>query len=140
MENASKALIIAGAVLVSILIISLGVLIFNSASSNTGGYTDEEIKSYNAKFEKYESTAARGTTVKQLIKDVYQHNISHKDDVSQQVAVTGAGTVTTGDSVGDDGIKKDFSNIQNGKTYKVVCTYDEAGGGLVTGITITLNS
>jgi len=36
MENASKALIIAGAILISILLISVGILIFNS----TRGFTD----------------------------------------------------------------------------------------------------
>ena len=33
MENASKALIIAGAILLSILIIAIGMFIYNSASS-----------------------------------------------------------------------------------------------------------
>jgi len=35
MENASKALIIAGAILISILLISVGILIFNSVSGTT---------------------------------------------------------------------------------------------------------
>ena len=35
MENASKALIIAGAILLAILIIALGVFIFNKAKSAT---------------------------------------------------------------------------------------------------------
>ena len=34
MENASKALIIAGAILISIMIIGLGVAIFSKAKSN----------------------------------------------------------------------------------------------------------
>ena len=36
MENASKALIIAGAILLAILIISLGILIFNQAQDTVG--------------------------------------------------------------------------------------------------------
>lgn len=35
MENASKALIIAGAILISILLISLGIIMFNSSKSTT---------------------------------------------------------------------------------------------------------
>ena len=35
MENASKALIIAGAILLAILIISLGILIFSQAHTST---------------------------------------------------------------------------------------------------------
>ena len=37
MENASKALIIAGAILLSILLISLGIMIFNNASNVANG-------------------------------------------------------------------------------------------------------
>ena len=37
MENASKALIIAGAILISILLISVGILVMNS----TGNVTDQ---------------------------------------------------------------------------------------------------
>ena len=36
MENASKALIIAGAILLSILIISLGIMVFQNAKSTVG--------------------------------------------------------------------------------------------------------
>lgn len=36
MENASKALIIAGAILISILLISLGIIMFNSSKGTTG--------------------------------------------------------------------------------------------------------
>ena len=35
MENASKALIIAGAILISILLISLGIMMFNASKSTT---------------------------------------------------------------------------------------------------------
>ena len=44
MENASKALIIAGAILISILLISVGILIFNS----TRGFTDNASATDNA--------------------------------------------------------------------------------------------
>ena len=35
MENASKALIIAGAILISILLISLGIVMFNASKGTT---------------------------------------------------------------------------------------------------------
>lgn len=35
MENASKALIIAGAILISILLVSLGIIMFNSSKGTT---------------------------------------------------------------------------------------------------------
>ena len=37
MENASKALIIAGAILISILLISVGIMVMNSTDEVTGG-------------------------------------------------------------------------------------------------------
>ena len=45
MENASKALIIAGAILLAILLISLGIYIFSQAQSvvNDSGFTKAEI-------------------------------------------------------------------------------------------------
>jgi len=44
MENASKALIIAGAILISILLISLGIMMFNSSK----GTTDQAASTANA--------------------------------------------------------------------------------------------
>ena len=44
MENASKALIIAGAILISILLITLGIAMFRSSD----GTTDEASKAANA--------------------------------------------------------------------------------------------
>lgn len=44
MENASKALIIAGAILISILLISLGIIMFNASK----GTTDQANRTANA--------------------------------------------------------------------------------------------
>ena len=56
MENASKALIIAGAILLAILLISLGIYIFTGAqdvTKNTGLQT-QEAATLNASILKYE--------------------------------------------------------------------------------------
>ena len=55
MENASKALIIAGAILISILIIALGVFIYNNAANTvkSADMTEYELQAFNSKFEKY---------------------------------------------------------------------------------------
>lgn len=54
MENASKALIMAGGILIAILIISLGVYLFNSASILSSTYSDklsqDELNKLNNKF------------------------------------------------------------------------------------------
>ncbi|MEE0865899.1 MAG: hypothetical protein U0L98_03780, partial [Clostridia bacterium] len=58
MENASKALIIAGAILLAILIISLGILIFSQAQDTVGSVnmSEQEMMAFNNKFTAYEGT------------------------------------------------------------------------------------
>ena len=75
MENASKALIIAGAILLAILLISLGIMIFNQAQDtvNNSGMSQAEITAFNNKFLKYEGKQ-KGAVVKSLINEVIASN------------------------------------------------------------------
>ena len=75
MENASKALIIAGAILLAILLISLGIMIFNQAQDtvNNSGMSQAEITAFNNKFLKYEGTQ-KGSVVKSLVNEVISNN------------------------------------------------------------------
>ena len=70
MENASKALIIAGAILLSILIIAIGMYIYNSSQNSiaTAGsqISAQEVESFNKTWEMYEGVQT-GTNVKSLI-------------------------------------------------------------------------
>ena len=56
MENASKALIIAGAILLSILIITLGLGVYNNASSSmkNASLDPQELQAHNSQFLAYE--------------------------------------------------------------------------------------
>ena len=69
MENASKALIIAGAILISILLISVGVMVMNSAGDVTGqageSMQSAAIQSFNADFLNYEGVQ-KGSSVRSL--------------------------------------------------------------------------
>ncbi len=78
MENASKALIIAGAILISILIISLGVLVYNQASStvNKANLNSQEAQAQNSKFESYFGTDVTATEVKNLLSEVRTNNLT----------------------------------------------------------------
>ncbi len=75
MENASKALIIAGAILLSILLISLGIMIFTQAQDvvSGSGMTEAQISAFNEKFLKYEGTR-KGTMVKAMVQEVLATN------------------------------------------------------------------
>ena len=69
MENASKALIIAGAILLAILIIGLGVFIYNQASNTVGetGMDQVAIRQFNGQFEPYINKTIDSTAAKALI-------------------------------------------------------------------------
>jgi len=117
MENASKALIIAGAILISILIIALGVFIYNNAANTvkSADMTEYEMQSFNDKFQKYEGTQT-GSSVKALIDTVKANNSNSKNP-----------NVT---------IDKEKNQIVTGKSYTVTITPEN---GYVKTITVTEN-
>ncbi len=84
MENASKALIIAGAILLAILIIALGVYIYQQASSNTGteDLTSTAVQAHNDPFARYEGTIS-GTEYRALIDLIRNNNINYTDAEAQ---------------------------------------------------------
>lgn len=144
MENASKALIIAGAILLSILIISLGIFIFNQASEVTksSNLSEVEVLNFNEKFTSFEGTNVRGSEVNSLITRIIQNNVANQTDTSKQVKLTQSGegwqsgTAASAKAITQGSQAK---KAQTGKTYKVEYTIDEKTG-LVNLITITSNS
>lgn len=78
MENASKALIIAGAVLLAILLIGVGMLVFNAAnkpiSESTGQMDEQAIIMHNSKFTPYIGDSIPGSSVRELANKVIAHN------------------------------------------------------------------
>lgn len=68
MENASKALIIAGAILLSILIIALGIYVFNMAkgATNTDQLDAVEKQTFNSTFTQYEGRVL-GSSASELL-------------------------------------------------------------------------
>ena len=78
MENASKALIIAGAILISILIIGLGVFIYQQAQSTVSkaNLNSQEAQAQNQQFENYFGKKVSAQEVKQLCTTVRSNNIT----------------------------------------------------------------
>ena len=114
MENASKALIIAGAILLSILIISLGVVVFQQAQNiaNSNGMSDVEKTAFNSKFTQYEGDSVKGTGVNALLQAIRTSN-ADSDNEEKQVYVNNAASCTT--------------TAATGSTYKVECEYSTKG-------------
>ena len=130
MENASKALIIAGAILLSILIIGLGMLIFNQAKdamSNTG-MDKQKIDAYNSDFEAYVGNNVNGTRVRSLIDTVRTHNISTQDDESLLITVTPNNIESASAGTDTSTLNTTKGKIQAGKNYKVELGYDNSTG------------
>lgn len=88
MDNASKALIMAGAILISIAIVGVGVYIFSSTSSlgNTAGQQIDATQAQmtNSTLRQYESNRVKGTTVKEFLgyADVLNTNKTLPADLS----------------------------------------------------------
>ncbi len=86
MENASKALIIAGAILLSILIISLGIMVYNNAKGTVSdsNLDAESAQTFNTKFTQYGGTQ-RGTALNSLIDAAIANNATGSHTVGFKV-------------------------------------------------------
>ena len=136
MENATKALMIAAAVLVAILIISLGIGIFNSASEQMGDMdmTEYQVQQFNDKFESYVGTNMSGAKVNALLTTVFNHNNAQADaSTCVEVRVDGARTLRARNNS-----TTKPADVGTGNTYTVAARYD-ADTGLITRITVTSN-
>lgn len=134
MENASKALIIAGAILLAILLISLGIMIYNQASGvvNNNAMSEVEVQQFNQKFTQYEGERVRGATVNTMLQAVLSNNVSQDGDRKISVKIGNSQVLsTTATSIS--------TKATAGKTYKVECKYSSSGGneGLVNLIEVT---
>ena len=142
MENASKALIIAGAILLAILLITLGIYIFQQAQStvNNSGMSQAEIQSFNSQFTKYEGKI-KGSAVKSLVQEV---NVNNSQDESQEHQITivkateGSNTSFPTATTSSDKVKQYTTDqVVNTKTYTVKIL-EYGGNGRITKILIQL--
>lgn len=82
MENASKALIIAGAILIAIMVISLGYLIFSrmgGSAKEMANMDEQEIAAFNSKITPYLGGAVSGSQVNALVQYCLSVNMSAKN-------------------------------------------------------------
>ena len=110
MENASKALIIAGAILLSILIIALGIYVFNMSknATNTDQLEELEISEFNSPFMDYEGRVM-GSNVVALLDKVIGNMKTNSDsddrlpDVVYCDTRTGSSKIVAGNVNGSSG-------------------------------------
>lgn len=138
MENASKALIIAGAILLAILLISLGIMIFNQSQDtiSNSGMSKAEIASFNNQFTKYEGTK-KGSEVKSLIQEVNSSNVTDvQEGNNRNIKLVGAGDPASGANGITVAYTYATSSIASSAQYTVKVEYD-SNSGYVNQITIT---
>lgn len=137
MENASKALIIAGAILLAILIISLGIVIYQQASGviNNSSMSQVEVTQFNTQFTQYQGKQ-RGSVVKALFQSVLANNVS-QDSEDRQVKIVCA--ITGNLEKNATSLPTNIAKIATGSSYNISIEYgkDKGNAGLVDTITIT---
>ena len=137
MENASKALIIAGAILISIVLITFGVMILGQGSEviKTSDMSETEVSTFNAKFTSFQGNKVRGSKVNSLINTVIQNNMSQDDDGKKVEIKTDSEGITVSKTTQT---MSTVTTADTGATYSVTCNYD-GNSGLITSITVNKN-
>ena len=132
MENASKALLIAGAILIAIVLITFGVIILGQGSEiiNNASMSETEVSTFNAKFTAFNGKKVRGSKVNSLLNTVVQNNLSQDDD-GKKVEV---GSDTNNNTWLSKGATSIGDKADTGKVYDVECNY--SSNGLINHITV----
>lgn len=138
MDNASKALIMAGAVLISIALVGVGVYIFSSTNTMVGGANkqldDAAAQMTNSTLGQYAGSNVRGSTVKQLIEKVRISNINNTLPTAVSVKVVDKGPYTENTDL--SGLLNDITDTAY---YKVEITDVEGSDGYYDTVVITKN-
>ena len=147
MENASKALLIAGAILIAILIIGIGMMVFNGIGSITdqqGAKVDAmAIQMFNANFEPYKGTNVSGANVKALLSSITANNTTYLNDTSRQIRVnygTSSSTTPTGNYTTSADINANVTD-KIGSNYRYTVTFGtDTGSGYINECNIKRNT
>lgn len=111
MENASKALLIAGGILIALLIIALLVYSFGSMggyfSSEEAKEEAEQLEAFNKQYEAYQRKLLRGTDVVSVINKMLDNNKKYENIEPNYIM-----TVSLE-------IKETVGNLTQGNTYSI---------------------
>lgn len=128
MENATKALLIAAAVLIAIILISLGLAVVRQGQEavQDADLSEAEATQFNSKFTMYEGTNVSTSRVNAMLNAVFSHNSQATSaGTGNHVKVTGAISLTTGATT--------VNKVTGSSYYKVTCIYT---GSIVTEIKV----
>lgn len=121
MENASKALIIAGAILISILLISVGIIIMNAindpVSRTSETAASQAVQIFNSQFTGYAGSDVDYNTTKQCITAVRSAKGEHE--------ITLQGITSMADLNKNSKYKIEFKSESDTKGYYDTCYIEE---------------
>ena len=142
MENASKALIMAGAILLAILLISLGVMVFRNMSKSVTTDTSldkQTITAFNQKIQPYVGKNKSGSQVNTLrnVAISINNNAKVKGGSMQYVNMTIDGESVTTYDVANNEVTIGTAKAETGKFYEVEPVYNPETG-LINTITVTV--
>ena len=125
MENATKALLIAAAVLIAILIISLGLVVYNSSAETvkSANLSQQEVQAANEKFARYNGTNKRGSEVNAMLQTVLNSNVDANATGEEEKQVSVTGDVTLASDATSITSRADTS-----KLYNIEVVYSGTGG------------
>ena len=153
MENASKALIMAGAILLAMLLIALGIRVFNGArnSADETVLDSAEITMFNQKFERFAGKSISGSNVKSLCSFAISNASTNEKEPRKlptfnYINGTGDSAPTVNDNNGGADASNNIQNyinkiggirsgISTNHSYSVSLTYGKSG--LITKIQIS---
>jgi len=135
MENASKALIIAGAILLSIVLITLGVVIIGRGQEavDKANIDDQVVSTWNQKFTQYAGNSVRGTNVNILINAVLSSNATcnSNGETDKFIKIKSTNPATTEETVTLNATGTNYTEscdkVNVNSKYKVTLTYGTKG-------------
>jgi len=147
MENATKGLMIAGAILIAIVLIGIGVALISGAQGFLEQGTSEmdsmERSAFNSKIEQYEGKRS-GANIKTLLTTLNSINTELNNEGTLEriigIKLTDNGNelleVTAGEAYTSSNVITARSKVNTGRTYTVTLGYNDTTG-LVNNVTIT---
>ena len=124
MENATKALIMAGAVLISIIIISLGIVVFRKMAApvqRESSLTEQQVSAFNSRILPYIGESVSGSQVNALMQIVRTINTKANNEQDELQKITISYNSNPG-----------ITRVDTGKFYKVEGIYNDYTGLLTT--------
>lgn len=126
MENATKAFLIAGSILIVILLIALGIRMMNSTSGVTqqveSSNASLEVSTFNSQFTPYFSNDSTGIKVKSLLTTIISNNVKNPNHIVLVTYYNKSNKEMEAHTANDSNVpalKEILNIIQDDASYKV---------------------